>query len=86
MDLGVGETRQTLPEHNRFLNANYQVFITPKGHFGIGYGDVVVTETEINLVLNVNEAGMYNVMVVTDRNDPGAVDEFNAFGVEYEEQ
>ena len=86
LDLPVGETQQTLPEYNRFLNTNYQVFITPKGHFGIGYGDVLVDETEIKLVINVNQAGMYNVMVVTDRNDPGAVDEYNTYGVEYEEQ
>jgi hypothetical protein len=83
LNLAVGETQQVLPEYNRFLNTNYQVFISPNGHFGIGYGDVVVGETEINLVLNVNQAGTYNIMVVADRKDPGALDEFSTYGVEY---
>ena len=53
LDLPVGETQQVLPEYNRFLNTNYQAFISPKGHFGVGFGDVVVGETEINLGINV---------------------------------
>ena len=86
LDLTVGETSMTLPEYNRFLNTNYQVFVSPKGHFGIGYGDVAVGESEISLVVNVNQAGMYNILVIADRNDSGAVDEYTSYGVEYEEQ
>ena len=51
LNLSIGETTQMLPECNRMSKTNYQVFISPKGHFGIGYGDVVVNETGINLIL-----------------------------------
>ena len=86
LTLAVGETQQLLPEYHRFLNINFQVWVSPKGHFGIGYGDVNVGEGGVHLVINVNQTGDYNILIIADRNDTGAVDEFTTYGVEYEEQ
>ena len=35
--------------------------------------------------MNVNTDGNYNILVIADRKDQVAVDEYNEFGVEYQE-
>jgi hypothetical protein len=46
---------------------------------------VQLIDDTMQLMLNVNTDGDYNILVVADRKDSVAVDEYNAFGVEYQE-
>jgi hypothetical protein len=84
LTLPAGETRQALPAYHSWLNTNYQVWISAYKHFGIGWGDVEAVDGVMQLVVNVNQAGQYNILIVADRDDQVAVDEFNQYGVEYE--
>ena len=83
--LSAGETRQALPAYHTWLNANFQVWVSAYKHFGMGWGDVEEVDGVVYLVANVNQAGQYNILVVADRNDQVAIDEYNEYGVEYEQ-
>lgn len=71
----------TLPDYFKFLNTNVQVFVSPKKHFGIAYGEINEEMTE--LLITANQKGLYNVLVIGTRNDELAVKEFIKKGVEY---
>lgn len=70
-----------LPDYWQYLNENPQVWISPIDCFGIGYGTVNQSLTEINVITNV--AGTYNVLLVGTRKDQLMKDYFDADGVEF---
>lgn len=72
-----------LPDYFVWLNTNVQIFVTPQGHFGNGYGELN-RETE-QLEIHCQYAGEYNVLVIGTRNDDHpSVQEWYIKGVERE--
>ncbi len=72
-----------LPDYFVWLNTNVQIFVTPQGHFGNGYG-TLNRETE-QLEIHCQLAGEYNVLVIGTRNDDHpSVQEWYIKGVERE--
>jgi hypothetical protein len=60
-----------LPDYFKFLNRNPQVKVSPKNHFGRGYG--LVDESLSCVTFTTNQDGIYNVIVFGTRKDCGAV-------------
>jgi hypothetical protein len=75
----AGTTTVALPEYFSWLADSPLVFVSPFRCFGQGWGEVAGE----CLSLTVSAAGTYNVMIYAARADPGAVAEFEEFGVEY---
>ncbi|CAK7070347.1 hypothetical protein [Tissierella sp.] len=72
-----------LPDYFIHLNKDVQIFVTPQGHFGNGYG-VLNRETE-QLEIYCQYEGEYNVLAIGTRNDDHqSVQEWNIKGVERE--
>jgi len=72
-----------LPDYFIYLNKDVQIFVTPQGHFGNGYGDLN-RETE-QLEIHCQYEGEYNVLVIGTRNDDHpSVQEWSIKGVERE--
>lgn len=72
-----------LPDYFIWLNKNVQIFVTPQGHFGNGYGELNV-ETE-QLKIHCQYKGEYNVLVIGTRNDDHqSVRDWDIKGVERE--
>jgi hypothetical protein len=67
-----------LPSYYKFLNCNDQVWITPKDHMGVAYGNVNQEQTEINIVSNCDAS--YYVLLIGTRKDEKAT--FRWRGVE----
>jgi hypothetical protein len=70
----------SLPDYYKFLNCNDQVWITPKNHMGVAYGDVNAQQTEINIKSNCD--GSYYVLLIGTRKDDAAQNRWK--GVEQE--
>jgi len=60
-----------LPSYYKYLNENDQIWVTPQGHFGIGYGTINVEQTQ--LTVHGNADGEYNVLLIGTRKDFDAV-------------
>lgn len=72
-----------LPDYFIYLNKNVQIFVTPQGHFGNGYGELN-RETE-QLEIHCQTAGKYNVLAMGTRNDNHqSVQDWDIKGVERE--
>ena len=72
-----------LPDYFIWLNKNVQIFVTPQGHFGNGYGELN-SETE-QLEIHCQYEGAYNVLVIGTRNDDHqSVRDWDIKGVERE--
>ena len=72
-----------MPDYFVWLNKDVQIFVTPQGHFGNGYGDLN-RETE-QLEIHCQFAGEYNVLVIGTRNDDHqSVQDWDIKGVERE--
>jgi hypothetical protein len=72
-----------LPDYFVWLNKDVQIFVTPQGHFGNGYGELN-RETE-QLEIHCQLAGEYNVLVIGTRNDDHpSIQEWYIKGVERE--
>lgn len=72
-----------LPDYFIWLNKDVQIFVTPQGHFGNGYGELN-RETE-QLEIHCQYEGEYNVLVIGTRNDDHpSVQEWYIKGVERE--
>ena len=82
IDCEVGENALELPEYYSWLGVDPIVHVTPFQCFGTGWGDVDAGGK--TLTVTVNMAGSYRVTLFATRNDPGSVQEFDQFGVEYE--
>jgi hypothetical protein len=62
-----GQAIITLPSYYKYLNGNDQIWVTPQGHFGIGYGEVNAEQTQVNIYGNTD--GEYNVLLIGTRKD-----------------
>lgn len=72
-----------LPDYFIHLNKDVQIFVTPQGHFGNGYG-ILNKETE-QLEIHCQYEGEYNVLVIGTRNDDHqSVKDWDIKGVERE--
>jgi hypothetical protein len=67
-----------LPDYFKHLNRSPQVKVSPKNHFGRGYG--IVDESLSCVTFTTNQDGKYNVLVFGTRKDCGAL--LNWKGVE----
>jgi hypothetical protein len=74
------EALVSLPDYYKFLNCNDQVWITPKNHMGVAYGNVNTQQTEINIKSNCD--GTYYVLLIGTRKDEFAMKSWR--GVETE--
>jgi hypothetical protein len=70
IDAPEGESEWALPEYFEALNKNTQVWVSPVKHFGQAWGE---TDGCI-LHINAQTAGLFNVLVVGQRNDPAVQD------------
>ena len=61
----------TLPDYYKFLNENDRVFVSPKNHFGAGYG--VVDSCQTCLTVYSNCDGDFNVLLMGVRKDIDAL-------------
>jgi hypothetical protein len=66
-----GQATITLPSYYKYLNENDQIWVTPQGHFGIGYGEVNAEQTLVTIYGNTD--GEYNVLLIGTRKDFAAV-------------
>jgi hypothetical protein len=73
-----GSATIELPSYYKYLNTDDQVFVTPQGHFGTGYGTVNEPQTQVNVTSNLD--GEYNVLLISTRKDWDALHAWN--GVE----
>lgn len=72
-----------LPDYFIWLNKDVQMFVTPQGHFGHGYGELN-REAE-QLEIHCQYEGEYNVLVIGTRNDDHqSVQDWDIKGVERE--
>lgn len=72
-----------LPDYFIHLNKNVQIFVTPQGHFGNGYGELNITEERLEI--HCQFTGEYNVLVIGTRNDDHqSVQDWDIKGVERE--
>jgi hypothetical protein len=83
LDCEVGENTLELPEYYSWLAVDPIVHVTPYRCFGVGWGDVDAEAK--TLKVTVNQAGSYRITLFATRHDPGSVEEFNQFGVEYQQ-
>ena len=81
VDCEVGENTLALPEYYSWLAVDPIVHVTPYKCFGAGWGDVDAEGK--TLTVTVNQAASYRVTLFATRNDPGSVEEFSQYGVEY---
>lgn len=72
-----------LPDYFIHLNKNVQIFVTPQGHFGNGFG--VLNRENEQLEISCQYKGEYNVLVIGTRNDEHhSVQDWDIKGVERE--
>jgi hypothetical protein len=60
-----------LPDYYKHLNTDDQVWVTPQGHFGSGYG--IVNNEQTSVTIHANTDGEYNVLLIGTRKDIDAV-------------
>jgi hypothetical protein len=60
-----------LPDYYKHLNTDDQVWVTPQGHFGTGYG--IVNSEQTTVTIHANMDGEYNVLLIGTRKDFDAV-------------
>lgn len=72
-----------LPDYFIYLNKDVQIFVTPQGHFGNGYGEL--NKEMEQLEIHCQSKGEYNVLVIGTRNDDHpSVQNWDIKGVERE--
>lgn len=72
-----------LPDYFIYLNTNVQIFVTPQGHFGNGYG--VLNEKAEQIEVHCQFAGEYNILCIgTRKDDNPTIQNWGVKGVERE--
>ena len=72
-----------LPDYFIYLNKNVQIFVTPQGHFGNGYGRLNRENEQLEIYCQCE--GEYNVLAIGTRNDNHqSVQDWDIKGVERE--
>ena len=66
-----GVATKELPGYFKFLNKNVSFKITGKDHFGIA--NAKLDDTADNILLTADTDGVYNVLVIGTRKDPGGI-------------
>ena len=74
-------TEIDLPDYFKHLNKDTQVFVTPQGHFGNGYGEIENNKLQVE----VEQEGEYNILVLGTRKDESAIDSWRGAVVKKEE-
>ena len=69
-----------LPDYFKYLNKNSQVKVSPKNHFGRGYG--IIDESMDFVTFTTTQDGSYNVLIIGTRKDEVAIKAWK--GVEHE--
>lgn len=73
----------SLPDYFIHLNKNVQIFVTPQGHYGSGYG--ILNSQSEQLEIYCQDKGEYNVLAIGTRNDSHqSVQDWDIKGVERE--
>lgn len=73
----------SLPDYFVHLNRDVQIFVTPQGHFGSGYGKLNRTNEQLEIFCELE--GKYNVLVIGTRNDDHqSIRDWDIRGVERE--
>jgi len=80
----LGLNTFNLPEYFEAMNKDVLVYVSPYKHFWSAWGETSTDGTN-KLYITTSRAGIYNIQVVGTRNDQAATDEFETYGVEYEE-
>jgi hypothetical protein len=65
-----GQATITLPSYYKYLNENDQIWVTPQGHFGVGYGEINAEQTQVTIYGNAD--GEYSVLLIGTRKDHDA--------------
>ena len=78
----LGKNTFDLPSYFEALNTEASVMASPADCFGQAFGSCS-TDGSNTLTLFCSVAGSYNVLVLADRNDQAAQDDFAEYGVEY---
>jgi hypothetical protein len=65
-----GQAIITLPSYYKYLNKDDQIWVTPQGHFGVGYGEINAEQTQLTIYSNTD--GEYNVLLIGTRKDQAA--------------
>ena len=78
----LGKNTFDLPGYFEALNTEASVIASAADCFGQAFGSCS-TNGSNTLTLYCSCAGSYNVLVVADRNDQAAIDEFSQYGVEF---
>ena len=66
-----GVATKQLPGYFKFLNKNVSFKITGKDHFGIA--NAKLDETADNVLLTADTDGVYNLLIIGTRKDPGGI-------------
>lgn len=66
-----GVATKQLPGYFKFLNKNVSFKITGKDHFGVA--NAKLDETADNVLLTADTDGVYNLLIIGTRKDPGAI-------------
>jgi len=66
-----GVATKQLPGYFKFLNKNVSFKITGKDHFGIA--NAKLDDTADNVLLTADTDGIYNLLIIGTRKDPGAI-------------
>jgi hypothetical protein len=80
----LGRNEFDLPEYFEALNTEASVIASPADCFGQAFGSCS-TNGSNKLTLFCSSAGTFNVLVLADRNDQAAIDEWNEHGVEFQD-
>jgi len=80
----LGRNEFDLPSYFEALNTAASVIATPADSFGAAFGSCS-TDGSNKLILYCSCSGNFNVLVMADRNDEAAQQEFAEFGVEFED-
>ena len=79
LELEKGVNAFDLPHWFDWLNEEAYVYVSPFRHYGAAWGEVVGNVCEIHC----RTAGKFNVLIMGQRKDPVAMEDFNKYGVEY---
>jgi hypothetical protein len=82
LECSEGDNYIDLPDYFEHLNKNSLVWANPFKHFGRAWGEVIEGGKKAKIV--VEQSGIYNILIFSDRKDAIAMQEFEKYGIEYQ--
>lgn len=82
LECNEGENYIDLPDYFEHLNKDSLVWVNPFKHFGRAWGEVIDGGKRAKIV--VEQSGIYNILIFGDRKDAIAMQEFEKYGIEYQ--